>query len=186
MYHILIEDIVCIYIYRVKYMLHVCHPCNIYEYHVNGVSQQKKSLIIIHGNSSSKLSRPMFVHQSTLADAGSVAPYGDSSWCWFIAEQHDMTNGAQLINRLNQPHILGNQTINLMYIYIYKCNNLCLNADLNVHLEGHLQKQKKLAKPTECDHQPRTNSEAATKQNRHISCLFAAMKLHYHYDMRNI
>lgn len=60
-------------------MLHVCHPCNIYEYHVNGVSQQKKSLIIIHGNSSSKLSRPMFVHQSTLADAGSVAPYGDSS-----------------------------------------------------------------------------------------------------------
>lgn len=73
-----------------------------------------------------------------------------------------------------------------VYIYIYKCNNLCLNADLNVHLEGHLQKQKKLAKPTECDHQPRTNSEAATKQNRHISCLFAAMKLHYHYDMRNI
>ncbi len=68
-----------------------------------GVSQQqKKQTFIIHDNLSSKLSRPTFAHQSTPADAGSVAPSG-----LVIAKQHDMTNGAQLIKRLNQRWFQG-------------------------------------------------------------------------------
>lgn len=75
-------------------------------------------------------------------------------------------------HRLNQPHILGNQTINLMCIYIYKCAIIYVWMLVWMFISRDTCKnKKKLAKPTECDHQPRTNSEAATKPNRHVAYL---------------
>lgn len=97
--------------------------------------------------------------KGTLADAGSLR--NNTTWPMVLNSSFESTTHSRESN--HKPYV---------YIYIYKCAIIYVWMLVWMFISRDTCKnKKKLAKPTECDHQPRTNSEAATKPNRHVAYL---------------